>query len=258
MEKIFIKNRNDQKVAVVVDQTPDQRGLVFVMHGLGGSKDQAHIRVSGSAFKERGFTVVSFDTTNTFGESDGDYADATTTNYYADLEDVIAWASTQPWYAEPFVLVGQSLGGMSSALYAEKHPEKVRALVSISGAVSGKLTSEAPGYKREIPEWKRTGWRETERASRPGTMKRLRWSFMEDFMHYDILPNAALLTMPVLLITGDHDERIPADHQKILFDTLLGPKELHIIPGAPHTLRDPAHLAELKNLLFNWIDAHLV
>jgi hypothetical protein len=35
---------------------------------------------------------VLFDTTHSFGESGGNYEDATTTQYYQDLEDVISWA----------------------------------------------------------------------------------------------------------------------------------------------------------------------
>lgn len=87
MEKIFIQNRKDQKISVIVEKAEDQKGLAFVMHGLGGFKEQPHIQTFADAFKEDGFTVVRFDTTNTFGESDGNYEDATVTNYYEDLED---------------------------------------------------------------------------------------------------------------------------------------------------------------------------
>ena len=59
------------------------------MHGLGGFKEQKHIQTFADAFLENNFTVVLFDTTHTYGESEGKYEDATTTNYYEDLEDVI-------------------------------------------------------------------------------------------------------------------------------------------------------------------------
>lgn len=138
--KTFIKNRGGQKVCIVVEgpESPDK--LVFVMHGLGGNKEQGHIRAMIEAFIETGYTVVSFDTTNTFGESDGKYEDATITNYYADLEDVIEWASQQSWYVEPFVICGHSLGGISTALFAENYPEKIKALAPISTVVSGKIS----------------------------------------------------------------------------------------------------------------------
>src|SRR3989344_2324756 len=106
MEKITIKNRNKQNVVVIVEQSTPQKCLAFVMHGLGGKKDQPQIIAITEVLKQNKYSVVRFDTTNTFGESDGNYEDATTTNYYEDLEDVIEWASKQSWYQEPFILCG--------------------------------------------------------------------------------------------------------------------------------------------------------
>jgi len=250
--KTFIQNRKGQKIAVVVDEVPEARGLVFVMHGLSGNKEELHINMFAHAFKEKGYTAVRFDTTNTFGESEGDYEDATTTNYYEDLEDVINWAATQSWYQEPFCLVGHSLGGLCVALYAEKHPGKVKALAPISTVVSGTLSAEARGAE-EMEQWEKSGWEKTESSTKPGLIKRLKWSHMLDRLQYDLLPQVKELTMPVFLLAGELDDSTPPLHQKILFDALPGSKEIHTIAGAPHTFRDPKHLAEIKSLLTAWI-----
>ena|SRR3989344_1562333 len=252
MEKLFLSNRKDQKIAVIVDQSPKQTGLAFVMHGLSGFKEQLHIRAFAESFKEKGFTVIRFDATNTFGESDGDYADATVTNYYEDLEDVIGWAKTQPWYQEPFALAGHSLGGICVALYAEKYPERVKAVAPISTVISGKLSMETDKYKNAAEEWKRTGW--DIEIGHGGRVKRLKWSHMEDRLKYDLMPQANKLTMPVLLIVGEKDESTLPAHQRILYESLPAKKEIHIIKDAPHTFRDQEHLAEVKNLFLKWID----
>ena len=89
MQKVFIQNRKREKMAVVVEEAKDSKGLAFVMHGLGGFKEQPHVETLAAAFKEKGYTVVRFDTTNTLGESEGKYEDATVTNYYEDLEFTI-------------------------------------------------------------------------------------------------------------------------------------------------------------------------
>lgn len=251
MEKIFIKNRKGERMCVEIARNPDQKGLAFIMHGLGGFKEQPHVRTFGEAFREKGFTVVWFDTTNSMGESDGRYEDATTTNYYEDLEDLISWASAQSWYQEPFYLSGHSLGGISTALFAQKYPEKVKGIAPISPVVSGKLTLETEAM---LEEWKKTGWRVTESKSKPGLIKRLPWSHIEDRIKYNLLPEAAKLTMPVLLIVGSEDPVTPPKHQQLLFDALPEPKEYHVIEGAPHTFRDPKHLTEIKQLFLKWID----
>lgn len=251
MEKKFILNRKNQKIAVLVDKVADQKGLAFVMHGLGGFKEQPHIKAMAEAFVENSYTTVRFDTTNTIGESDGKYEDATTTNYYEDLEDVIEWAGKQEWYAEPFFLAGRSLGGICTALYAEKHPEKVIGLALISTVVSGKLSTE--GKEKKMEEWQETGWWIRPSKSVPGMIKRLKWSHMEDRLKYDLFFHVKKLTMPVLLIVGELDDSTPPKHQKMLFDKLPGKKEMHVIKGAPHTFPEEKHLIELKKIFGKWV-----
>ncbi|MBI1754834.1 alpha/beta fold hydrolase, partial [Candidatus Azambacteria bacterium] len=175
MNKFFIKNRKRQDISVIVEERNDLQkgspsrstsaapqvvakgdsrsplsGLAFVMHGLGGFKEQKHIAAIAETFIEKSFTVVRFDAADTLGESGGKYEDATVTNYYQDLEDVIAWARTQLWYREPFALAGHSLGGMCVGLYAQKHPERVLAVAPVSPVVSGALSVQA--HKRYEPE----------------------------------------------------------------------------------------------------------
>ena len=247
MQKLFIKNRKRQNMAVIVEENENPKGLVFVMHGLGGFKEQPHVKTFAKAFLDSKFTVIRFDTTNTFGESDGSYANATFTNYYEDLEDMIAWAETQTWYQEPFWLSGHSLGGMCTSLYSQKYPKKVRALAPIATTISGELLLKTPEYAN-TEEMKERGWIKERRGIK------LKWSHIEDRAKYNILPEADKLTMPVLMIVGELDDGSPLKHQQLLFDKLPGKKELHIIKGAPHTFKDRKHLQEIKEIFLKWID----
>lgn len=255
MEKIFIKNRDGKKISVLIDQPAGKPvGLAFVVHGLSGFKEEPQIKVMAEAFLGAGYFVVRWDARDTFGESEGNFEDATVTSYYADLEDVVEWAKIQLWYQEPFILAGHSLGGICIGLYAEKYPEKVKALAPISTVVSGKLSLETPRHQREYAEWERTGWRITESASRPGIVKKLKWSHIEDRLKYDLLPDAGKLMMSVLLVVGENDESTPPAHQKILYDALPGRKELHIIKNSAHTFQQaPENLPELRTFFDSWI-----
>ena len=249
-EKIFIKNRKNQKTAILVEKPENPRGLAFIMHGLGGFKEQPHITIYADAFFGNDYVAVRFDTTNSIGESDGNYEDATVTNYYEDLEDVIEWAKSQLWYQEPFCLAGHSLGGICTALYAEKYPEKVKALAPTSTVISGKLSQKT---ESTLKEWERTGWLVQQSNSKPGVIKRLKWSHVEDRLKYDLLPEVQKLTMPVLLVVGENDDITSPEHQKLLYEKLLGRKEIHIIKGASHTFREETHLQEIKQIFDRWI-----
>lgn len=253
-EKLFIKNRDGKKIAVLIDKSPNQKGIVFLMHGLSGKKEHDYITYIGEAFQEANYTTIKFDTRNTFGESEGNYADANITNYYEDLVDVIKWAKTQDWYQEPFVLMGQSLGGICVSQYAENYPNEIKALAPVSSVISWKLKSQSPNYQKDIEEWDKTGWRIKESATQPGLIKKLKWhQFKEDYMKYDLLENVEKLKMPVLIVVGDQDDSTPLEHQKIFFNALTGEKELHVIKGAEHTITKKEHLDELKQIFKNWI-----
>ena len=254
MEKLFIKNRKGQKVCVFVEQPAGKpKGLAIVMHGRSGGKDEPHIATFARAFLNNAYTVIRFDTTNTFGESEGKFEDVTLTGFYEDLEDVISWSKMQAWYQSPFCLAGHSLGAIAVALYAEKHPEEVKALAPISTVVSGEHIIGAMD-RGVLEEWKRTGWWIQRSVSKQGLIKRLKWSHATDLLQYDLMPAINQLTMPILMVVGSDDVITPWQEQKGMFDALPHQfKEFHLIQGAPHTFRDPAHLAEIEQIFNAWI-----
>lgn len=249
MEKIFIKNRKDQKIAVVIERSTNSKGLVFITHGLGDSKDSPHIKLFAKCFLDNNYDVVRFDTANSFGESGGSFENASITNYYEDLEDVIAWAEEQSFYLKPFVLCGHSLGAICSVLYAENFPDKVKALAPISCVVNGTLSKEQY-TSEELEAWEKSGWLIEEW---PNGEVRLPWLYMEDEMKYDVLPRAAKLTMSTILIVGELDHCTSPRHQQILFEELPAQKGIYLIKGAPHTFRSQEHLDEIYTILDKWL-----
>jgi alpha-beta hydrolase superfamily lysophospholipase len=254
MEKKVIQNRKGQKIVIIIEKSENKKGLVFVMHGLGGFKEQPQIKTIAGAFKEKGYTVIRFDTTNTVGESAGKLELATMTNYYEDLEDVIHWAQTHEWYQEPFCLAGHSLGSFCVSLYAENYPEKVRALAPISTVVSGELFIKAFKAKESLEEWERRGYRERESSSLPGVIKRVNYSFVSDILKYDLLKKIDKIKIPILLVVGEKDTDLLPESQKLLYNALNSEKELHIIKGAEHTFKENSHLIELKEIFNSWIE----
>jgi len=249
-----IQNRHGLNMEICVEEHLPQKGLVFILHGLGGFKDQPHITSWAKTFSDEHFTVVRYDGTHSFGASDGGYEDATVTTFMNDLEDVIAWASKQIWYEEPFWLVGHSLGGMAILLYAEEHPQLIRGIAPIASDLSGTISLQSPKYQGNtiLADWKRTGWRE-EVSSDKKRIKRLKWSHMENRLLYDVFPQANKLTMPVLLIVGTDDISTTPDQQQLLFDQIPGEKELYVIPNASHNFPNSQHRSMIEKYMHQWI-----
>lgn len=252
MQKLFIKNRYNQKICVVVNEQPGEK-LVFIEHGLGGFKEQVHLQALESVFFQNGYTTVLFDTTNSIGESDGEYEKATLGGSYEDLQDVVNWAKTQQWYREPFTLSGFSMGGYSVVQFAEDYPTLVSNLVAGAPVVSGEL-SKATDRAEELAEWQKTGWKTRISNSKPGLELRLPWSHMEERLTHDLLPKADQLTMPTLIIVGSEDISCPVEHQKILFEKIPSKiKKLAIVKGAPHSFRLEGDIHQLKIEVDNWL-----
>jgi len=182
MEKVTIQNRKGQNVVVLFEEKENSKGLVIGMHGLGGHKEQSPIKAMAEAFGDNDYDVVRFDATSSFGESDGEYEDATVTNNYEDLEDVIEWCKGQGWFKGPFVLVGHSLGSLCIILYTEKHPGEVKAFMS--SAIAGKFR-EKREPSESLEKWKKDGIMIT--TGYDGRIKRLKWSFMEDYTPINII-----------------------------------------------------------------------
>ncbi len=249
----FIKNRHNINLAVWVENPTGRAGLVFIAHGLSSTHDQAHLQKYAESFLENDYIVVRHDATNSLGQSDGELEDATLTGYYEDFEDMITWAKSQPWYKEPFVLAGHSLGGACNLMFAFKHPEKVKALAPTSAFLDGKVTLKA--YSKELMEkWKKDGYRLEESKSRPGVIKKFNWTLAEDWQKYNLLPNAHLIKAPILLIVGEKDILTPLSSQRDLYNLVSSrKKELHVIKGSEHTYMAKEHLEEVKNIFKNWI-----
>lgn len=250
--KFDVKNRLGLNVVCEFKENPLKKGLVFVMHGLGGFKEQKHVRTFANAFFDSGFSVVLFDCTNSFGQSEGEYENATLTNYFNDLEDVISYCKTQDWFITPFYLVGHSLGGISTILYTLKNSNDVKGLAPISTVVSGKLVLET-GFEGDIENWEKTGILVRESETIPSRTYSLKWNHVVDRLKYDVLFDANKIKCPVLMIVGENDVPTPVNHQKMFYDELVCDKEFHIIKEAPHTFREKEHLDEIYEIFKDWI-----
>lgn len=257
MEKLTLQNRKGQNiVGVLTKPEGDVRGTCIVQHGWSGKKEQVHIMAMQNAFLKNGFQAFNFDATNSFNESDGDYAASRLGLHYEDFEDVTKWVQTQAWFTTPLALTGHSMGGYACVRYAEEYPDEVGLLAPIAPVVSGALRKEA--YLKFEPDdlrkWEADGFLVKESATTAGLMKKSPYEAFLEMQEHDLLPDAKKLTVPVFLLTGTKDTSIPPEHVQKLFDAIPGGnKTFETIEGAPHNYVSESDLRELEERICNWV-----
>ncbi len=257
MEKFEIKNRKGLKIVGNILLPENPKGISFVLHGLGGYKEELHVELTANILFENNYIVINFDATNSKGKSEGKYEDATMQKHYEDLVDVISWAKTQTYYKEPFILAGHSMGGYAVARYAEEFPQEVKAVFPFGAVFSGKDSFET--YKKlrtdELNDWQKTGWTHRVSVSKPGFKMDLPWSHMEERLKHDLKPMVNKITMPILFVAGELDTSCPPSDQRKFYDLLPVDtiKEFHIVKGAGHVFRTQEHLNELREIFNNWL-----
>ncbi len=234
-EKLFIKNRKGLKLCVEFNKNSSKDSkLIFVEHGLGSSKDKPHIKLMSDMFYKHGYTTVTFDATNSDGESGGSFEKVTFTDHYEDLEDVIEWSKTQDWYEEPFALAGHSLGAMATTLFTEKNPDKVDLLIPISIMTSGRnfLKAEELSYEP---------WRDI-----------IPQSFREDLLCYNITLSAARIKCPTHVIIGDSDTvSLPSCAEEFYKALNCVPRSFQLLKDCPHRVKEK--LSSLEEAITNVI-----
>lgn len=245
MQQLFITNTANQKIAVQYSIHPQSRGVAVLMHGIWSSKDSPLLQELANSVWNQSFSTISFDARHSMGSSDGDYADATTTSFYEDLQTVISRAKTQSWFQEPFSLIGHSMGALCCGLYAQNFPMQVERLILISSVINRDLSKFR--YSPEVLQQRKESWSYSLNPHDPKPLKR---SFIQDRMQYDLLSKINNLDMPSLVIVGDQDNRTPLNSQHILFNALPSKeKQLAIIPGARHNIKHPEHLSHLSHII---------
>lgn len=258
MKKLELPNRKQQTIVGILEQPAGVvRGTAVLQHGWHTNKEHSAIQATKQGFHQAGFQTFNFDTTNSFGESAGDYEKSTLGLHYEDFVDVVQWVQKQAWYVAPLALAGHSMGGYSAVRYAMEYPAEVAYLIPVAPVVSGKLSFESVARRNPelLAKWQAAGVYITERK---GSVRKKHWFQMEERLQHDLLPQANKITIPTLIIAGSEDTSCPLDHIQQLYDALGSPdKTLHIIAGATHAFREQSEQIECTGVVARWLVSHI-
>jgi uncharacterized protein len=175
------------------DTAPD--AVVILAHGVTAHKDRPVLIALSASLSQAGVASLRLSFAGN-GGSEGRYEDSMPSKEVGDLQSVTD--ALERWGVRHIACVGHSMGGAVGVLTAAREP-RISALVSLAGMVRvrwffethfGRLTPGEPMLEKPECPWS--------------------LALLEDARRIDtVLPQAAQIAVPWLLVHGDADELVP-------------------------------------------------
>jgi pimeloyl-ACP methyl ester carboxylesterase len=240
MTSSVIQNPSGERLDLTFHHGSRRDTLVILGHGLTGNKDRPLLVALAEGLAGLGWPCMRISYSGN-GQSEGRFEDATITKETADLETIL---STVPDYVR-VAYAGHSMGSAVGVLTAARDL-RIRVLVSLAG-----MTHTAAFVRREfgnLTPGKDFIWDEPEHP--------LSEAFVEDLTSIgDILPAAATITQPWLLIHGSDDDVVPVRDGRDAHAAALCQKQWLEIDGAGHAFEETGR-ERIIEAMDSWLSAH--
>lgn len=195
---------------------------IIFCHGWGSNKGE--VLKDTYFLAEYGFNLFYFDF-RASGESKGEISSI---GYLEikDLESAIEFLKYyKPHAAEKIGVLGISMGG-SVATYVASRNDEIKCIL---------LESTFYSYNRVVGNWSWSRMKIPYYPLVPLTLFFVRLKLAADPEIFSTIHYIDKITVPVLFVSGDHDDLVPVEDTKILFEKCKSSKkDLSIIIGASH------------------------
>lgn len=244
MEPITLHTSDGFNLDALFGKGTNGIGIVFV-HGLRWTKEgEEPFMKAADKLHEKGFWTLLFDFRG-HGKSSGDSAeDFTISAQLQDIATAIQYLKDQG--SKTIFLAGASFGAGAAVLYAEKHPEIKKLLLS-----NPSLDYNRSIRKHFLPQLPLL---ETQGFIEAGSRKfRLGKKLFEELQKFTPYKQLETYKGDLLIIHGDNDKRIP--HQDVIeiFEHLVNPnKKFSLIVGADHGFHEEPYTTQAADLIVDF------
>lgn len=225
------------------------RGVVVLVHGLGGQKNSETHLLAVEQLAGLGLASIRFDFPG-HGESGGS-TETLTIGLGARVLDHVAAQARDRHPDLPLALFGASYGG--TCILASSAMWTARAIVTRSPVSDYAAVRARQLGPDGMARWERDG-------KIDGLISRQRltpWAFYEESQRMDLFATATQATTPLLIAHGEKDKTVPMADSQRLVDSWAGRVDLVKVSGGDHSLDDPLHTALFVAMGCSWIADHL-
>jgi len=236
----------DRHLALELSGPSPELGVVL-LHGFGASRGGTKVGHFVDLLEQRRTPWAALDAT-AHGDSTGEAHDLSIGRLMDDLGSAVEHLREEEGWTGPVALVGSSMGGVTAAwTAAERVPDTAgrRLVAPAMRLVDRLLQTLEPG---QADDWQRSG--RLPRDHR-GWKHELGWELVADWRRRDHEAMPGRLSMPVTVVQGQSDERVPlVDAQA--FASAAPDARLVEVEGGDHRLHE--HLPLLGDELAALLD----
>ena len=215
----------------------EPKPTALLLHGCPGFEKNLDIAY---ALRERGWNSLVFHYRGCWGSA-GNYAFRTVPDDVSAAIDHLTGG--QHPYVDPrrLVAIGHSLGGWAATL-ATARDQRLRGAAIYGSAVQLDITVSREIVAQEIAPWLNISTDE---------LIAQRKELGDE--HRPLVQVARIAPRPLLIIHGDADRYIPAEHARLLYEQARDPRQLIVLPEANHSFA--WHRQPLIDMLWAWLNA---
>lgn len=224
--KITCKNGSKKiyGIAYIPEDKNEKHPLVLLCYGLGGTYSDTSDYAEELA--KHGVASYAFDFCggSTYSKSDGKTTEMSVMTEVSDLEVVLTEAKNWDFVESDKILsLGESQGGIVSAITAARHPDSFAGLILLYPALV--VTDDAHARFNSINDI-------------PDTYSMMGWitvgkNYAADMWDYDVYSEIGNFKNPVLLLHGSSDTVVPYSYS-VRADEVYENSTLKILDGAGH------------------------
>jgi alpha-beta hydrolase superfamily lysophospholipase len=221
--------------------------MVVLLHGFTGWKEEEHLATLAGDLTRAGIAALRFDAPGS-GESEGTWADHyRVSTYLADISVVCEYAMHNLQVDSSRVGIwGHSMGGMIAVMAASRSPRRFLAVCGSQPSPGGpRLASESAG------EWT------TVKTEHFGTI-RLPSQHFQERAQVTTATEVRAVSAPLLLIAGEHDDLVPAESVRGIYDSAAEPKWYLEFATGHYYKRNPAMLQKINAATVEFFRRHLL